>query len=210
MKSNPTNITDFTPKGYLIRYPLLVDSCVLRLVDDFQSDFKRRKDGSYVLAKKFSYKDMKTLLERYLYEERDRLLSKAFQGLSPSKSDWIIVADSGSDRRASYKMIESDIDIGLKRIETIFNSIFNNFMRQKRCTDQTIYCKHRLLLSSDWELICKKKLFGARLLTVLTPRKSKVIEESTTDEKTRSLSKSEQGLVVKEAVGWVKDFLKRI
>ena len=188
---------------------MLVDSCILRLVDDFQSDFKRRKDGSYVLAKKFSYKDMKTLLERYLYEERDRLLSKAFQGLSPSKSDWIIVADSGSDRRASYKMIESDIDIGLKRIETIFNSIFNNFMRQKRCTDQTIYCKHRLLLSDDWVRICSTKAFGKDHLIVLDKwRKTRCIAEE--HKEISELSKKENSLIVKEASDWILSNVSKI
>ena len=108
-----------------------------------------------------------------------------------------------ANRRVSYEMIEKDIDISLKRFETIFNSIFNKSMKQKRCDERIIYCKHRLLLSDDWERICKKKIFGASSLTVLTARKHKVINETTSDEKIRSLSKNEQDLIVKEATDWV-------
>ena len=197
------DVLDFSPKGYLIGYPFLVDLCLKRFIDDFQDDFKQLKNGTFKFKKIISQAALKELLSDYLDKTISSVLSQAYQGLPPSKNDWLIITDSGSDRRVSYEMIEKDIDISLKRFETIFNSLFNKSMKQKRCDERIIYCKHRLLLSDDWERICKKKIFGASNLSVLTARKHKVINETTSDEKIRSLSKNEQDLIVKEATDWV-------
>lgn len=197
------SVLDFSPKGYLIGYPFLVDLCLKRFIDDFQDDFKQLKNGTFKFKKIISQAALKELLSRYLDETISSVLSKAHQGLPPFKNEWCIIADSGSDRRASYEMVEKDIDISLKRFETIFNSLFNRSMKQSQRDAHTIYCKHRLLLSDDWERICRKKIFGTSNLTVLTARKHKVINETTSDEKIRSLSKNEQDLIVKEATDWV-------
>lgn len=202
LKSNSVAI-DFSPKGYLIGYPFLVDLCIKRFIDDFQDDFKQLKDGTFKLKKTISQSALKELLATYLNESISSVLSKAHQGLSPSKNDWIIIADSGSDRRVSFEMLEKDIDIGLKRFETIFISLFNKLMKQRQQNDNTIWCKHRLLLYSDWERICKKKVFGKDNVFVLSNRRFKAINEAVTDEKIKLLSKNEQDLIVKEAVSWL-------
>lgn len=197
------SVLDFSPKGYFIEYPFLVDACIARFISDFQGDFKQMKDGRFKLKKSISQAALKELLSVYLDETISSVLSQAHQGLPPSPNDWIIVADSGSDRRVSYEMVEKDIDIGLKRIVAIFNSLFNRSMKKTYRSTRMIYCKHRLLLSSDWERICRKKIFGASSLTAITARKHKVINEMTSDEKIRLLSRSEQNLIVKEATDWV-------
>ena len=204
-----SSVLDFSPKGYFIEYPFLVDACIARFISDFQDDFKQMKDGRFKLKKSISQPALKELLSAYLDETISSVLSKAHQGLPPSPNDWIIVADSGSDRRVSYEMVEKDIDIGLKRIVAIFDSLFNRSMEKTHRSTRTIYCKHRLLLSSDWEKICKKKIFGSSCVAVLCPRARKAISETASDEKTKLLTKAERKLVLEEAAGWILSNMRR-
>lgn len=203
--SEPDRRIDFSPRGWLISYPLLVDLCLQRFIEDFSEDFKATKDGRFKLKKSLSAAALKELMASYLDESISSVLSKALDGLPLAKNDWIIVADSGSDRRVSYEMVEKDIDIGLEKIVRMLEALFNRSMRSRQRDAQTIWCKHRLLLAEDWAKVCKKKVFGRdHFTTVLSgQKKPRVVREVVSNEKVSALSKSEQTVAVKEAAGWI-------
>ena len=201
---------DFSPRGCLIRYPLLVSAAVERLVSDFQDDFKQLKDGTFKLAIKLPNKTLTELLAKYLSEERFRILSKARQGLRNYNNVWCIVSDSGSFRRAFYEFSENDVDVGMKRIEKIADALFNKWMKHGDGDRRAIWCKHKLLTSDDWERICAVKVFGKTRFEVvdkeLSERRKCVVEKfKDLDSETESmLSKKETSqLIVKECADYV-------
>ncbi len=203
-----TNVLDFSPRGYLIRYPLLVDASTKRFIDDFQDDFKQLKNGVFKLKIQLSQKSLRELLSRYIDETISSLLSKARQGPRPLQNDWIIISDSGSFRRASFQMLENDIDIGLKRIENIFNSLFNGFMRQRQQNQRLIYCKHRLLTSTDWAKICEKRIFGKKNFTNLSENQNPICVKEDLTKEISELSKKENSLIVKECSTWILEQMR--
>lgn len=211
MSSNLSQI-DFSPKGYLIRYPLLVDACVKRFIDDFQDDFKAQKNGVFKLRKLPSKKQLKQLLETYLDETINSILSKAFNKTRPSMADWIIVSDSGSLRRACFKMLENDVDISLNKFETIFNDLFDERMSLSFSSPHPIiYCKHKLLLADDWgEKICKAKIFGKEHFFTLDKKQKPlcVIEALNENDALPTMSKKENALIINECIDWLRSFLQ--
>lgn len=200
LKSNIENQIDFSPKGYFIEYPFLIDCCIKDFVDSYQDSFIKKKDR-YVLKEKISRNNLSILFNDYLKKNIDRL-TENYLG---EKNAWIIIADSGVERRNCLQMLESDIDIRLNVIEHILESIFNKFMRQKRCDTKIIYCKHRYLTSSDWEKICKGKIFGRKNTIVLSSKKLKCIKEEIKQD--LILSNDENKLIIKEATDWIKENL---
>lgn len=194
-------LSNFLPKGYFLEYPFLIDLCVKRFIDDFQNSFVEKK-GRYVLTKSLSNKNLEILFSSYLSEERSRIVSSISSGVSQENSTIVIVSSSGRDRHVSYCLKEKDIDIKIEKIEKIFNRLFDKFFKEQNKKDNFIFCKHSLLLSSDWETICRKKIFGKKNFYVLS-NNLKVIEEKTSDEKVKTLSKEEQRIVVKEASDWI-------
>ena len=202
--------TDFSPRGYLIRYPLLVSASVLRFVNDFQDDFKQLPDGSFKLAKRVPNKTLTELLTKYLDEERSRILSKAFYGLAPGHNDWFIVSDSGSLRRAFYKFPENDVDVGIERIEKIVDALFNRWMRRGNGDARIVWCKHKLLTSDDWESVCAAKVFGRRSFKTIDKCLLKgkqgaveVLKELDPETKERLSKKETSQLIVKECADYV-------
>ena len=193
---------DFSPKGYLIRYPFLVNACVLKFIEFFQDDFVRTKNGTFKIARKISAKTLKELLSKFLHDELSKFVFE--------KNSWLLISDSGYERRLCYEMVENDIDIDLNKMEKILDSIFNKFMKQKHNDARTIWCKHKLLISDDWEKICALKVFGKKRFEVadkeLSERKKCIVEKfKDLDAETESmLSKKETSqLIVKECADYV-------
>lgn len=193
-------VDSFVPKGYFLEYPFLVDLCIRRFIDDFQNFFVEKK-GKYVLTKRFSLKNLEILFSSYLSEERSKIVSEISKSDSSSKNAIVIVSASGNERHVAYCLKESDIDIGIENVEKVFNKIFDSWFKKKK-EDVFLFCKHNWLTSSDWEKICKKKIFGKKNFMVLSTD-LKTIYEKTDDEKIRSLSKNEQDLIVNEAIEWI-------
>ena len=200
-KSKKENIASFVPKGYFLEYPFLIDVCIKRFIDDFQNFFIE-KNGKYVLTKKFSNKNLEILFSSYLSEERSRIVSEISKSDSLSKNAIVIVSASGNERHVAYGLKESDIEIGIDKIEKVLNKIFDRWFKKKK-DGIFLFCKHNWLTSSDWEKICKKKVFGKKNFVVLSSSDLKTISEKVDSEKIRSLSKEDQDLIVNEAVDWI-------
>lgn len=194
---------NFSLKGYLIEYPLLVNVCVSDFIGDFQDQFVRRNsDGKYVLKKKFSKKALKEIFSDYLLKNIAVLKNK-IDGV-------LIVTDSSKERRESFVMIEDDIDISLDKIEIVLEELFNNFFSSKRQIQNVIWCKHSRLLSNDWGKILEKKVFGKKnfrnLNDELTKKKLCVKEKT----KAMSFTSGETKLIVDECVEYVIETLKGV
>lgn len=211
LKSNQSIISDFTPKGYFVEYPFLMDLAIKQFIDDFQDSFVQKKD-KFVLTKRFSKKNLKTLFLNYLAKTIARIHSKRVLTHPEYKNISFIVADSGIERRTNIELLEQDIDIGIDKIESVLQEIFDDWFLKKskiETVDRTrsIICKHTYLLSGDWKKILEKKIFGKSNFTDLT-EENVCIREQTSDEKIRSLSRRENDLIIKEAVEWVKKELE--
>ena len=194
-------IDSFVPKGYFLEYPFLVDLCIRRFIDDFQNFFVE-KNGKYVLTKRFSNKNLETLFSSYLLEERSKIVSNISSSDSSYKNAIVIVSVSGSERHTSYELKESDIDIGIDKIEAVLNRIFDRWFKKKK-DGIFLFCRHNWLTSSDWENICKKKIFGNKNLIVLSSSDLKTISEKIDNKKMETLSKENQRIIVEEAVNWI-------
>lgn len=200
-KSKKENIASFVPKGYFLEYPFLIDICIRRFIDDFQNLFVE-KNGKYVLTKRFSNKNLETLFSSYLLEERSKIVSKISSSDSSYKNAIVIVSASGSERHVSYELKESDIDIGIDKIEAVLNRIFDRWLKKKK-DGVFLFCRHNWLTSSDWENICKKKIFGNKNLIVLSSSDLKTISEKIDNKNIETLSKENQRIIVEEAVNWI-------
>lgn len=211
MKSNQIAITDFTPKGYFIEYPFLMDASIKQFIDDFQDSFIQKKD-KFVLTKRFSKKSLKALFLNYLAKTISKIHSKHLLTHPEYKNVSFIIADSGIERRTKIELLEQDIDIGIDKIESTLQEIFNDLFLKKSKIEtanetRSIICKHAYLLSSDWKKILEKKIFGKSNFMDLT-EKNVCIREQTSNEKIMSLSRRENDLIIEEAVEWAKKELE--
>ena len=153
---------DFSTRGYFVRYPLLANACVLDFVNDFQDQFAKDERGRYVLKKKISESNLKQLFFDYLCRELIAIQDRISKDGKKVFKKILVVADSGFERRKSFAMVEQDIDIGLEKIETTLDFLFNRFFTKKRWMPNVVWCKHNQLLSEDWEKILQKKVFGKK------------------------------------------------
>lgn len=201
--SKQQKILDFSPKGYLIRYPFLLDRCVKRFIDDFQDDFKQLKNGTFKLKAQLSRKALSDLFQKYFSEELSKVISSVSS--DTEKCVWFFVSDSGDLRRKNYQTLETDIDIGLKNIEKTANKLFNRLLAHRQQNPNVVYCKHSSLLSEDWAKILSKKIFGKENFSVLdSAYEMQCIKEELDEEFYSKNSKKENALLVKECVEWIK------
>ena len=207
-------IADYSPKGYFVEYPFLMDLATRKFIDDFQDSFVQ-KNGKFVLHKRFSKKSLKELLSHYLSEIISRICSERILTHPEYKNVAFIVAETGIERREKIALLENDIDIRIEQIEAVFQEIFDEWFLKKSKVAESIkgvkflFLKHKFLLSSDWKKILEKKAFGRSNFFDLTESK-KCLKETTNDEKIRSLSKRENDLIVNEAAEWAKKEIEEV
>lgn len=194
---------DFSPKGYVIKYPFLIDIFVKDFIDINQNNFKKTKDNIYKLRTIPKNLYLKDLIQQSI-DNSIKTLTSSF--ISSERNAWIIIVDSGSERHVELKMLEDDIDINLKSIEKCAISIFNKRMKDSSIRNH-IYCKHRSLESNDWITILKKKVFGKSNLFIIDDELKCLKEQQKEIDKENplfSLSKKEKSLIINECLDWLK------
>ena len=189
--SEQAAIADFTPKGYFVEYPFLMDAAVRLFIDSFQDSFVQKGD-KFVLRKTFSRKNLKDLLLSCLSESVHRICSKRLQAHPEYKNVSFIVAASGIERREKTVLLEPDIDIGIDKIDAVFQEIFDELFLKKRKLDvseaRLLFLKHSYLASYNWKKILEKKVFG-RSNFVDATEPGCCLKEIVSDEKIKLLSK---------------------
>ena len=206
---NETKKIDYSPKGILLEFPFVFDFCVKNFIDDFQSLFvKKKKSGVFALSKSFSKKTLETLFSEYVFKNIDRIAANVSQTHSDWQNVFVIVSDSGNERRASFEMLEKDIDIGLNKIVSVAETIFKKHFIElslRNKDKKLIWCKHNFLSAHDWEAICEKKVFGKKnFISWFSDKESVAVKEVLNNSEIEKLTSQEQKLIVEEATEWLR------
>lgn len=172
------------PKINLIYYKNILDGCVVRFMDEHNSDFTKGEDGRYVFSGGISESELKRIFLSYVKDE----ISKYVKEYKESSPEFLFVIGScypGDNKLLSFggkapklrKLIEiipdityflkeQDIELDMRMVNSVFYSIFSKFMKEKRKTWKNVFfIKHRKI---DCYMIYRffKRKFGKMVVNL--------------------------------------------
>lgn len=158
---------DFRPVGYVIEYPLVLNNCMARFIDDFNDDFAYDSDlNGWILAKNFSEYRLEKIFREYLALELQRIILMVERKHQKETNKYFFLCEDGQNRVDDYVLMEGDILLNMKTFTKVWEKIFNAWFK-KGHDHNIIFCKHKDLLALEWPMILFKKVLGSSKTNVL-------------------------------------------
>lgn len=212
-------MTDFVPKAFIVNFADVVNNCLARFIDDFNSKFKKDKSGLYVFNGKLSKAKYLVLFKKYFSFEIRRIFNdinaiwpnvvykKIFLtfGRLPVGNDDL---ENTPYKGRRFEMVEKDVKIDLLTLEYVWETIFDTWLEKEH--DNNIIFLHNAYFRSNELAKVIKLVFGASATfdcadLVCSGHKRCLIEQSLTD-KGLKMNRQEK----KDAVKQLKDYINEV
>lgn len=200
-----TNKIDFRPLAFYISYLDLLDNCLVKFIDDFNTDFGYDSDtGCWILYRNYSSKKLEQIFSEYLALELQRLIFLVERKWQNVPNKIFFICDNGSPN-SEYYLTEPDIALDLNKLKLIWNRIFSKWYAVGH-DNNIVFCKHNELNDCDWLYdILMNNVFGKKRVVDLSQDVKSGMKEilGINRDYTVNLKLKCNEIIVKECVQWV-------